>query len=69
MEYRALKGFTYAVIPNFMTIAANLPSSMGMMDNVCLWSFSNHRIYFAKVTVDLLMEAGFPNDVIDIVYR
>ncbi len=69
MEYRALEGFTYAVTPfNFTAIAANLPASMVIMGNVCLWKPSNHQIYSAKVIVELLKEAGLPDGVINVVY-
>ncbi|WP_142784649.1 L-glutamate gamma-semialdehyde dehydrogenase [Changchengzhania lutea] len=69
MEYRALEGFTYAVTPfNFTAIAANLPASMVMMGNVCVWKPSSNQIYSAKVIMDLFKEAGLPDGVINVVY-
>ncbi|WP_242157188.1 L-glutamate gamma-semialdehyde dehydrogenase [Aestuariivivens sediminis] len=69
MEYRPLEGFTYAVTPfNFTAIAANLPTSMVMMGNVCVWKPSNSQIYSANVIIELLKEAGLPDGVINVVY-
>lgn len=69
MEYRALEGFTYAVTPfNFTAIAANLPASMVLMGNVCLWKPSRDQIYSANIIVKLLQEAGLPDGVINVVY-
>ena len=69
MEYRALEGFTYAVTPfNFTAIAANLPASMVMMGNVCVWKPSKDQIYSAKIIIDLFKEAGLPDGVINVVY-
>ena len=68
-EYRPLEGFTYAITPfNFTAIALNLPVSMGMMGNVVVWKPSDKQIYSAKVIMDVLIEAGLPAGVINMVF-
>jgi len=69
IEHRPLEGFVYAVTPfNFTAIAGNLPASVVMMGNVCVWKPSNNQIYSAKVIVDIFKEAGLPDGVINVVY-
>ena len=68
-EYRPLEGFTYAITPfNFTAIALNLPVSMAMMGNVVVWKPSDKQIYSAKVIMDVLIEAGLPAGVINMVF-
>ena len=68
-EYRSLEGFTYAITPfNFTAIALNLPVSMAMMGNVVVWKPSDKQIYSAKVIMDVLIEAGLPAGVINMVF-
>ncbi|GGP02114.1 1-pyrroline-5-carboxylate dehydrogenase [Cloacibacterium rupense] len=68
-EYRPLEGFTYAITPfNFTAIALNLPTSMALMGNVVVWKPSATQIYSAKVIMDVLMEAGLPAGVINMVF-
>jgi 1-pyrroline-5-carboxylate dehydrogenase len=67
-EYRPLEGFTYAITPfNFTAISLNLPVSMAMMGNVVVWKPSD-TIYSAKVIMDVLIEAGLPAGVINMVF-
>ncbi len=69
VEHRPLEGFVYAVTPfNFTAIAGNLPASVVMMGNVCVWKPSNNQIYSAKIIVDVFKEAGLPDGVINVVY-
>lgn len=69
LEHRPLEGFTFAVTPfNFTAIAANLPSSMAMMGNVVVWKAAFTQIYSAKVIMELFMEAGLPDGVINLIY-
>ncbi len=68
MEYRALEGFIYAVTPfNFTSIAGNLPTSPAMAGNVVVWKPSSTSMYSAKLIMEILMEAGLPDGVINMV--
>ncbi len=68
-EYRALEGFTFAITPfNFTAIAGNLPTSMAMMGNVVVWKPSMSQVYSAKVLMDVFMEAGLPDGVINMIF-
>jgi len=67
-DWRPLEGFVLAVPPfNFYSIAGNLPTAPAMVGNVALWKparsviFSNYEIF------RVLVEAGLPAGVINIV--
>lgn len=67
-EYRPLEGFVFAVTPfNFTAIAGNLPTCMAMMGNVVIWKPSDKQVLSAKVIMDVLMEAGLPAGVINMI--
>jgi 1-pyrroline-5-carboxylate dehydrogenase len=69
MEYRALEGFVLAVTPfNFTAIAGNLPTSAAMCGNVVVWKPANTQIYSAQMIMRILIEAGLPAGVINLVY-
>lgn len=69
MEYRPLEGFVLAVTPfNFSAIGGNLPTSAAMCGNVVVWKPANTQIYSASVFMDILIEAGLPAGVINLVY-
>jgi 1-pyrroline-5-carboxylate dehydrogenase len=69
LEHRPLEGFTFAVTPfNFTAIAGNLPSSMAMMGNVVVWKPAFTQIYSAQVVMEILIEAGLPDGVINLIY-
>ncbi len=69
MEYRPLEGFVLAVTPfNFTAIGGNLPACMAMCGNVVVWKPANTQVYSAKVIMDILIEAGLPAGVINLVY-
>lgn len=69
VEYRPLEGFVFAVTPfNFTAIGANLPTSAAMLGNTVLWKPSDTQIYSANVMMEILMEAGLPAGVINVVY-
>lgn len=68
-EYRPLEGFCFAVTPfNFTAISGNLPTCMAMMGNVVVWKPSDKQVYSAKVIMDILIEAGLPDGVINMIY-
>jgi len=69
MEYRPLEGFVLAITPfNFTAIGGNLPTSAAMCGNVVVWKPANTQIYSASVFMEILMEAGLPDGVINLVY-
>jgi len=68
-EYRPLEGFTYAISPfNFTAIAGNLPASMAMMGNTAVWKPSETQAYSADLIMKILIEAGLPPGVINLIY-
>lgn len=68
-EYRPLEGFCFAVTPfNFTAIAGNLPTCMAMMGNVVVWKPSNNQVLSAQVIMDVLIEAGLPAGVINLIF-
>ncbi len=69
MEHRPLEGFVFALTPfNFTAIAANLPTAPAMMGNVVVWKPSHSQIYAASVLMEILMEAGLPDGVINLIF-
>ena len=65
-DHRPLEGFVYAVTPfNFTAIAGNLPTAPALMGNVVVWKPSVTQQLAASVTMELLMEAGLPDGVIN----
>jgi len=69
MEYRSLEGFVLAVTPfNFSAIGGNLPTSPAMCGNVVVWKPANTQIYSASVFMEILIEAGLPAGVINLIY-
>jgi len=68
-EQRALEGFVFALTPfNFTAIAGNLPSAPAMMGNTIVWKPSNTQIYAARIIMEIFMEAGLPDGVINLVF-
>jgi len=69
MEYRPLEGFLLAVTPfNFTAIGGNLPTAPAMAGNVVVWKPANTQVYSASVFMEILIEAGLPEGVINLVY-
>jgi 1-pyrroline-5-carboxylate dehydrogenase len=69
LEHRPLEGFVFALTPfNFTSIAGNLPSAPALMGNVCVWKPAESQIYSAQVIMEILMEAGLPAGVINLMY-
>lgn len=68
-EWRPLEGFVFALTPfNFTSIAGNLPTAPALMGNTVVWKPSATQIYSAHVIMEILLEAGLPDGVINIVY-
>ncbi|MGE9516696.1 MAG: L-glutamate gamma-semialdehyde dehydrogenase [Solitalea-like symbiont of Acarus siro] len=69
IDYRPLEGFVFALTPfNFTAIAGNLPTSAAMMGNTIVWKPAETQIYAANVFMEILIEAGLPKGVINLVY-
>ena len=69
LEYRALEGFILAVTPfNFSAIGGNLPTAPAMCGNVVVWKPANTQVYSASVFMEILLEAGLPDGVINLIY-
>ncbi|QHV95474.1 L-glutamate gamma-semialdehyde dehydrogenase [Spirosoma endbachense] len=69
LEYRPLEGFVFALTPfNFTAIAGNLPTSAAMMGNTVVWKPAYTQVLSAKVIMEVLMEAGLPDGVINLIY-
>jgi 1-pyrroline-5-carboxylate dehydrogenase len=68
VEFRPLDGFVFAVTPfNFTSIGANLPTSPALMGNTVLWKPASTGVYPAWFNMKLLMAAGLPPGVINLV--
>ena len=69
IEQRGFEGFVFALTPfNFTAIAGNLPSAPALMGNTVVWKPSNTQIYSAAIIMEIFMEAGLPDGVINLVY-
>jgi len=69
IEQRGLEGFVFALTPfNFTAIAGNLPSAPAMMGNTVVWKPSNTQIYSARIIMEIFVEAGLPDGVINLVF-
>ncbi|WP_143310858.1 L-glutamate gamma-semialdehyde dehydrogenase [Chitinophaga vietnamensis] len=69
MEYRPLEGFVLAITPfNFTAIGGNLPTSAAMCGNVVIWKPANTQVFAAQMFMKILIEAGLPDGVINLVY-
>jgi len=66
LEYRPLEGFIFATTPfNFTAIACNLPTAPAIMGNVVIWKPASTSLLSNSLLMEILMEAGFPNGVIN----
>ncbi len=69
LEYRPLEGFVLAVSPfNFTAIGGNLPAAPALCGNVVVWKPSLSQIYSAQMFMRILIEAGLPAGVINLVF-
>jgi 1-pyrroline-5-carboxylate dehydrogenase len=68
MDYRPLDGFVYAITPfNFTAIAGNLPTAPALMGNTVVWKPALTQTFAAHLWMQLLVEAGLPDGVINMV--
>ncbi|MFT4061404.1 MAG: L-glutamate gamma-semialdehyde dehydrogenase [Edaphocola sp.] len=69
MEYRPLEGFVLAVTPfNFTAISGNLPAAPAMCGNVVVWKPAFTQVYAAALFMEIMIEAGLPAGVINLIY-
>ncbi|HND12481.1 MAG TPA: L-glutamate gamma-semialdehyde dehydrogenase [Pseudomonadota bacterium] len=68
LDLRPLEGFVFAVTPfNFTSIAGNLPTAPALLGNVVLWKPAATSMLSAYYIMELLLEAGLPPGVINLV--
>ncbi len=66
LEYRPLEGFIFATTPfNFTAIAGNLPTAPAIMGNVVIWKPASTSLLSNNLLMEIFIEAGFPNGVIN----
>jgi 1-pyrroline-5-carboxylate dehydrogenase len=66
-EHRPLEGFVFAVTPfNFVSINGNLPTAPAMLGNVTLWKPASTAVYTSHFIMRILLEAGLPAGVINL---
>jgi 1-pyrroline-5-carboxylate dehydrogenase len=69
LEQRPLEGFVFALTPfNFTAIAGNLPSAPALMGNTVVWKSADTQIYAARIIMEIFMEAGLPDGVINLIF-
>ena len=68
LEYRPLDGFVFAIAPfNFTSIGGNLPTAPAMMGNTVVWKPASSAVLSAHYFMKILLEAGLPDGVINMV--
>lgn len=68
-DHRPLEGFVFAVTPfNFVSINGNLPTAPAMMGNVALWKPASTAVYTSHFLMQILIEAGLPDGVINMLF-
>lgn len=66
MDYRPLEGFVLAISPfNFTAIASNLNMAPAMMGNTTLWKPATTAIFSNYHLMQIFMEAGLPDGVVN----
>ncbi|ETN39048.1 1-pyrroline-5-carboxylate dehydrogenase [Cyphellophora europaea CBS 101466] len=67
-DWRPLEGFVYAVSPfNFTAIGGNLVSGPALLGNVVIWKPSPASILSSHLVYKILLEAGLPPNVVQMV--
>ena len=67
-DWRPLEGFVYSVSPfNFTAIGGNLVSAPALMGNVVVWKPAPMNIYPSYLVHQILLEAGLPEGVVQLV--
>ncbi|MDQ2751448.1 MAG: aldehyde dehydrogenase family protein, partial [Bacteroidota bacterium] len=69
LEWRPLEGFVLAITPfNFTAIGGNLPTAPALCGNTVVWKPAYTQIYSAQMFMRILIEAGLPAGVINLIY-
>jgi 1-pyrroline-5-carboxylate dehydrogenase len=69
MDHRPLEGFILAITPfNFTAIAGNLCTAPALMGNTVVWKPARTQALSAQIIMDVLIEAGLPRGVINLVH-
>ncbi|GIU91445.1 MAG: 1-pyrroline-5-carboxylate dehydrogenase [Acidimicrobiia bacterium] len=69
LDYRPLDGFVLAMTPfNFTAIAANLPTAPALCGNTVVWKPSEKQVFSAHFLMQVLIEAGLPPGVINLLH-
>ena len=67
-DHRPLDGFVLAITPfNFTAISGNLPTAPALMGNTVVWKPSPTQQFAAHFVMQVLLEAGLPPGVINMV--
>ncbi|KAL3301442.1 delta-1-pyrroline-5-carboxylate dehydrogenase, partial [Colletotrichum asianum] len=67
LEYRPLEGFVYAIAPfNFTALGATLIGPSALLGNVVIWKPSDSALHSAYLLHQILLEAGLPKDVVQL---
>ena len=67
LDHRPLEGVVYAISPfNFTAIAGNLPTAPALMGNTVVWKPAPTQMLAARLTMQLLREAGLPDGVVNL---
>jgi len=68
LAYRPLDGHVLAIAPfNFTSIGGNLPTAPAMMGNTVIWKPASSAVLSAHYFMKVLLEAGLPDGVINMV--
>ena len=69
LEWRPLEGFVLAITPfNFTAIGGNLPTAPALCGNTVVWKPAHTQIFAAQMFMRILLEAGLPHGVINLIY-
>jgi 1-pyrroline-5-carboxylate dehydrogenase len=69
MDHRPLEGFVLALTPfNFTSIAGNLPTAPALLGNTVVWKPSEKQALSAQFIMQLLLAAGLPDGVVNLVH-
>ncbi len=68
-DHRPLEGFVFAVTPfNFVSINGNLPTAPAIMGNVVVWKPASTAIYTSHFIMNVLLDSGLPDGVINLLF-
>ena len=69
VDHRPLEGFIFAVTPfNFVSINGNLPTAPCILGNVSVWKPASTAVYTSHIFMKILLEAGLPAGVVNLIF-